>query len=70
MPIYVYRHPEKEEYREVFQGMNDEHVIQRMALSGIECFYPPTLPLIAPLIHLINNNLWTPPITKKAHSEM
>ena len=25
MPIYVYKHPEKDEYREVFQGMNDEH---------------------------------------------
>lgn len=25
MPIYIYKHPEKEEYVEVFQGMNDEH---------------------------------------------
>jgi predicted nucleic acid-binding Zn ribbon protein len=25
MPIYVYKHPEMEEYTEVFQGMNDEH---------------------------------------------
>ena len=25
MPIYVYKHPEKDEYREVFKGMNDEH---------------------------------------------
>ena len=33
MPIYVYRHPEKEEYREVFQGMNDEHVYSE---DGVE----------------------------------
>ena len=26
MPIYVYKHPDKEEYKEVFQGMNDKHV--------------------------------------------
>ena len=25
MPIYIYKHPETEEYIEVFQGMNDEH---------------------------------------------
>jgi len=25
MPIYIYQHPETEEYIEVFQGMNDEH---------------------------------------------
>jgi len=28
MPIYVYKHPDEEEYREVFQGMNDEHVYE------------------------------------------
>ena len=26
MPIYVYKHPETNEHREVFQGMNDEHI--------------------------------------------
>ena len=26
MPIYVYKHPDTNEYREVFQGMNDEHI--------------------------------------------
>lgn len=26
MPNYIYKHPEKEEYIEVFQGMKDEHV--------------------------------------------
>lgn len=25
MPIYIYKHPEHEEYEEVFQGMNDKH---------------------------------------------
>ena len=26
MPIYIYKHPEEEEYIEVVQGMNDDHV--------------------------------------------
>lgn len=26
MPIYIYQHPQTEEYVEVFQGMNDEHI--------------------------------------------
>jgi hypothetical protein len=26
MPIYTYKHPEQEEYREEVQGMNDKHV--------------------------------------------
>jgi len=26
MPIYIYKHPQKEEYIEVLQGMNDEHI--------------------------------------------
>lgn len=25
MPLYIYKHPDKEEYIEVYQGMNDEH---------------------------------------------
>lgn len=25
MPLYIYKHPDKEEYVEVYQGMNDEH---------------------------------------------
>ena len=33
MPIYVYKHPEEEEYREVFQGMNDKHVYSE---GGVE----------------------------------
>jgi len=26
VPIYIYKHPEQEEYKEVLQGMNDKHV--------------------------------------------
>lgn len=26
MPIYIYKHPNQEEYREELQGMNDNHV--------------------------------------------
>jgi hypothetical protein len=26
MPIYIYKHPEKEEYIEVIQSMNEEHI--------------------------------------------
>ena len=26
MPIYIYKHPDKEEYTEELQGMNDKHV--------------------------------------------
>jgi len=33
MPIYVYRHPETKEHREVLQGMNDEHVYSE---DGVE----------------------------------
>ena len=25
MPLYIYKHPNKEEYEEVFQSMNEEH---------------------------------------------
>ena len=26
MPIYIYKHPEKEEYKEIIQTMNEEHI--------------------------------------------
>lgn len=26
MPVYIFKHPEKEQYTEVIQSMNDEHV--------------------------------------------
>ncbi len=41
MPIYVYKHPEKEEYREVFQGMNDEHVYSEDDVEWSRVFLAP-----------------------------
>ena len=41
MPIYVYKHPEHEEYREVFQGMNDEHVYQEDGVEWQRVFLSP-----------------------------
>ena len=29
MAIYLYKNPETEEIKEVFQGMNDEHVFSK-----------------------------------------
>ena len=34
MPIYVFQHPETEEYTEVVQGMNDDHI--HIDDSGVE----------------------------------
>ena len=41
MPIYVYKHPDKEEYREVFQGMNDEHVYSEDGVEWSRGFLAP-----------------------------
>jgi|TARA_R110002012_G_scaffold134553_1_gene287979 hypothetical protein len=41
MPIYIYKHPEKEEYIEVLQGMNDEHVYQQDGLAWERVFLAP-----------------------------
>ena len=42
MPIYVYKHPEKEEYIEVLQGMNDEHVyVDEKGVEWKRVFYSP-----------------------------
>ena len=41
MPIYVYKHPEKEEYIEVLQGMNDEHVYEQDGLAWERVFLAP-----------------------------
>ena len=41
MPFYVYKHPEKEEYREVFQGMNDEHVYSEDGVEWDRVFLSP-----------------------------
>jgi hypothetical protein len=41
MPIYVYKHPEREEYEEVLQGMNDEHVYEKDGLKWDRVFLAP-----------------------------
>ena len=41
MPIYVYKHPEEEEYREVFQGMNDEHIYSEGGVEWQRVFLSP-----------------------------
>jgi hypothetical protein len=41
MPIYVYKHPEREEYREVVQGMNDEHVYSEDGVEWSRVFLAP-----------------------------
>ena len=41
MPIYVYKHPYREEYREVFQGMNDEHVYEEEDVEWKRVFLSP-----------------------------
>jgi hypothetical protein len=41
MPIYVYKHPEEEEYREVFQRMNDEHVYSEDGVDWQRVFLAP-----------------------------
>jgi hypothetical protein len=41
MPIYVYKHPDREEYEEVFQGMNDEHVYEKDGIKWDRVFLAP-----------------------------
>jgi hypothetical protein len=41
MPIYVYKHPDHEEYEEVFQGMNDEHVYEKDGVKWNRVFLAP-----------------------------
>ena len=41
MPIYVYKHPEDEEYREVFQGMHDKHVYSEDGVEWKRVFLSP-----------------------------
>ncbi len=41
MPIYVYKHPDHEEYEEVFQGMNDEHVYEKGGVKWERVFLAP-----------------------------
>jgi len=41
MPIYVYKHPDEEEYREILQGMNDEHVYEKDGVKWDRVFLAP-----------------------------
>jgi|TARA_R110001583_G_scaffold12547_3_gene55617 hypothetical protein len=41
MPVYVYKHPDEEEYREVFQGMNDEHSYEEGGINWERVFLAP-----------------------------
>ena len=41
MPIYVYKHPDKEEYREVLQGMNDKHIYSEDGVKWKRVFLSP-----------------------------
>ena len=41
MPIYVYKHPDKEEYEEVVQGMNEDHVFSKDGVEWQRVFLAP-----------------------------
>ena len=41
MPIYIYKHPDHEEYEEVFQGMNDAHVYEEDGVKWERVFLAP-----------------------------
>ena len=41
MPIYVYKHPQKEEYEEVLQGMNEEHIYSKDGVEWERVFLAP-----------------------------
>ncbi len=41
MPIYVYKHPKKEEYEEVLQGMSEEHTYSKDGVEWERVFLSP-----------------------------
>ena len=41
MPIYVYKNPETNEYREVFQGMNDKNIYSEDGVEWKRVFLSP-----------------------------
>lgn len=43
MPIYIFKHPEKEEYQEVCLGMNDEKHFEKDGLTWERVFTSPQL---------------------------
>ena len=47
MPIYVYKHPSKEEYEEVVQGMNDPHTFSKDGVEWQRVFLSPNAAISA-----------------------
>ena len=43
MPIYIYKHPSKEQYIEVFQSMNDEHIYENNGIKWERQFTSPEI---------------------------
>ena len=41
MPIYIYKHPDKEEYEEVLQKMNDPHTFSKDGIEWQRVFLSP-----------------------------
>ncbi len=41
MPIYTYKHPHQEEYKEVVQGMNEPHTFSEEGVEWQRVFLPP-----------------------------
>jgi len=47
MPIYVYKHPQKEEYEEVVQSMNEPHTFSKDGVEWERFFLPPNAAISA-----------------------
>tara|TARA_Y100000310_G_scaffold36244_1_gene34137 strand:- start:1124 stop:1468 length:345 start_codon:yes stop_codon:yes gene_type:complete len=44
MPIYVFQHPETEEYKEILQGMNEEHTYtDKEGIEWTRIFFSPNM---------------------------
>ena len=47
MPIYIYKHPTKEEYEEVVQSMNDPHIYSKDGVEWERVFFAPNMAISA-----------------------
>lgn len=47
MPIYIYKHPTKEEYEEVVQSMNDPHTYSKDGVEWERVFFAPNMAISA-----------------------
>lgn len=43
MPIYIYKHPNKEEYVEIFQSMSEEHIYIKDEVKWVRQFTSPEI---------------------------